>query len=55
MATANRLLNILKAVLNLAHHHEYVNDDEAWKAAKRRKGAESARIRYLWWKKRSGS
>jgi hypothetical protein len=27
MATANRLLNILKAVLNLAHLHQYVGDN----------------------------
>jgi integrase len=47
MATANRLLNILKAALNLAHHHQHVGDNEAWRAVKRHKGAESARIRYL--------
>jgi integrase len=47
MATANRLLNILKAVLNLAHHHQYVSDSEAWSAIKRHKGADSARVRYL--------
>jgi site-specific recombinase XerD len=47
MATANRLLNILKAVLNLAHHHQYVADNEAWRATKRHKGADSVRVRYL--------
>jgi integrase len=47
MATANRVLNTLKAVLNLAHHHQYVADNEAWRAIKRHKGADSVRIRYL--------
>jgi integrase len=47
MATANRLLNILKAVLNLAHHHQFAAGDEAWRAVKRHKGAEAARVRYL--------
>jgi integrase len=47
MATANRLLNTLKAVLNLAYHHQYVGDSEAWRTIKRHKGADSVRIRYL--------
>jgi integrase len=47
MATANRLLNILKAVLNLAYHHQHVGDNEAWRTTKRHKGADSVRIHYL--------
>jgi integrase len=47
MATANRLLNVLKAVLNLAYHHQYIGDNEAWRTTKRHKGADSVRIRYL--------
>ncbi len=46
-ATANRVLTILKAALNHAHHDGHVADDRAWRRAKPFRGVEAARVRYL--------
>jgi integrase len=46
-ATANRQLNILKAILNYAFHHGYVESDQAWRRLKPYRGVENAKIRYI--------
>jgi integrase len=46
-ATANRILTVLKAILNKAFGDELVNDDKAWRKVKPFKGADEAVIRFL--------
>jgi len=46
-STANRILTMLKAALNLAHQHRRVANCEAWDAVKPFREADSAKIRYL--------
>lgn len=46
-ATANRVLTVLKAALNLAFAEGYAASDEAWRRVKPFKGAEAPRVRYL--------
>jgi integrase len=46
-ASANRILTVLKAALNLAFHDGKVQTDDAWRRVLPFKNAESARIRYL--------
>jgi integrase len=46
-ASANRILTVLKAALNLAYADGRVLSDDAWRRVKPFKGAESARIRFL--------
>jgi integrase len=46
-ATANRILNVMKAILNRAFAAGTVADDSAWRKAKPFKKADEARIRYL--------
>lgn len=46
-SSANRVLTILKAALNLAHHERKVGSDDAWRSVKAFREADSARIRYL--------
>ena len=46
-STANRILTMLKAALNLAYQHRRVANREAWEAVKPFREADSAKIRYL--------
>jgi integrase len=46
-ATANRVLTILKAALNQAHHEGRVPAADAWTQVKAYRGVDSARLRYL--------
>jgi integrase len=46
-ASANRILTVLKAALNLAYSEGRVASDEAWRRVKPFKGADAARIAYL--------
>jgi integrase len=46
-ATANRILNVMKAILNRAYAAGAVADDSAWRKLKPFKKADEARIRYL--------
>lgn len=46
-ATANRVLTILKAVLNWAWHHERVASDSAWRRVKPFGNVENPVVRYL--------
>ena len=46
-ATANRVLTILKAALNLAYRDERVPVDEAWRRVRPFKGVDAANVRYL--------
>lgn len=46
-ATANRVLSILKAMLNRAFEDELVADDSAWRKVKPFKGADEPVIRFL--------
>jgi integrase len=46
-ATANRILTILKAALNLAYTEGRVLSDEGWRRVKLFKGADAAKIRFL--------
>lgn len=46
-ATANRVLNVLKALLNRAFHDGQVADDKAWRKVKPFARASEARIRFL--------
>ena len=45
--TANRILTILKALLNHAHSHRKVDSKEAWDTVKAFRNVNAARIRYL--------
>lgn len=46
-ASANRILTVLKAALNLAFHDGKVQTDDPWRRVTPFKGADSARIRFL--------
>ncbi len=46
-ASANRILTVLKAALNLAFHDGKVQSDDAWRRIKPFKNAESVRVRFL--------
>lgn len=46
-ASANRVLTVLKAMLNKAHDDGKVASDEAWERVKPFRGADAARVRYL--------
>jgi integrase len=46
-ATANRVLTILKAALNLGWRERKIQSDEAWRPVKAFKQADAARARYL--------
>lgn len=46
-STANRVLTILKAALNLAHHNRRADAPERWQAAKPFRGTDSPKVRYL--------
>lgn len=46
-ATANRVLNVLKALLNRAFHDGLVSDDTAWRKVKPFPKVDEARIRFL--------
>lgn len=46
-ATANRVFNILKAILNRAFHDGHVADDSAWRKVKPFPKVDEARIRFL--------
>lgn len=46
-ATANRVLNVMKAVLNRAFHDSLAADDIAWRKVKPFAKADEARIRFL--------
>lgn len=47
-ATANRKLNVLKALLNHAYNnHDFVENDHAWRKVKPFKNVSAPRIRYL--------
>lgn len=46
-ATANRVLTVLKAVLNFAWREGRAASDEAWRKVKAFRGVDEARIRYL--------
>ncbi len=46
-ATANRILTVLKAALNLAFQDGRIASDEAWRRVKPFQNAETARIRFL--------
>ena len=46
-ATANRILGVLKAALNLAFREGHVASDEAWRRAKPFREASAPKIRYL--------
>jgi integrase len=45
--TANRILTVLKAALNLAYQHRKVGSKDGWEAVKPYREAASAKIRYL--------
>lgn len=46
-STANRLLTILKAALNLARHNRCIDTDDAWAMAKPFREVDAPKIRYL--------
>ncbi len=46
-STANRVLTILKAALNLAHHNRRADAPERWQAAKPFKETNAPKVRYL--------
>jgi integrase len=46
-STANRVLTILKAALNHAHHEGKCASDDAWRAVRAFREADAARLRYL--------
>lgn len=46
-SSANRVLTVLKAALNLAFHERKVASDDAWRSVKAFREADSARVRYL--------
>jgi integrase len=45
--TANRTLTTLKAALNWARDHRFVDDDTAWRLVRPYRGTTSARVRFL--------
>lgn len=46
-SSANRQLNIFKAILNYGFKHGYIDDDKVWRRVKPFKGVESPRVRFL--------
>ena len=46
-ATANRILGVLKAALNLAFREGYAMSDEAWRRVRPFREASAPKIRYL--------
>lgn len=46
-STANRILTILKAALNMAWREKKVSSDEAWRRVESFKDVDAARVRYL--------
>jgi integrase len=46
-SSANRVLNILRAALNMAHADGHVDTDAAWRRTKSLRGADAARLRWL--------
>ncbi|OJX67174.1 site-specific integrase [Magnetospirillum sp. 64-120] len=46
-SSANRVLTVLKAALNLAFHDRKVASDDAWRSVKPFRDADAARVRYL--------
>ncbi len=46
-SSANRILGVLKAALNVAWRTDKVGNDKAWRAVKPYKGADASRARYL--------
>jgi len=46
-SSANRILTILKAALNLAHYERKIATDDAWRPVKAFRGADACRVRYL--------
>jgi hypothetical protein len=46
-ATANRVLTVLKAILNHAYTNGYVTSDDAWRRVKPFPNVDAAKIRYL--------
>jgi integrase len=46
-SSANRILGVLKAALNLAWRNDKVANDKAWRAVKPYAGADASRARYL--------
>lgn len=46
-STANRVLTVLKAALNLAFREEHVPDDKAWRRVEAFEDVDSARLHYL--------
>jgi integrase len=46
-ATANRVLTVLKAILNHAYANGYVTSDDAWRRVKPFAGVDAPKIRYL--------
>lgn len=46
-STANRILTVLKAALNLAHQHGRTASPKAWRTVKPNKGVDAPKIRYL--------
>ena len=46
-ASANRILNVLKAILNKAFHDGLVADDSVWREVKSSRNADEVEIRYL--------
>lgn len=46
-SSANRVLTVLKAALNLAYHERKVASDDAWRSVKPFREADAARVRYL--------
>lgn len=46
-ATANRILTVLKAILNKAFHDELVDDNVTWRRVKPFENVEQAKIRFL--------
>lgn len=46
-STANRVLTVLKAILNHAWQEGRVSSDDAWRRVKPFRGADTARVRYL--------
>jgi integrase len=46
-SSANRVLTILKAALNLAHQERKIASDDAWRSVKAFREADSSRVRYL--------
>jgi integrase len=46
-ASANRVLTVLKAALNLAYNERKIASNDAWRSLRKFKGVDNARVRYL--------